>query len=259
MGIDFFAEENKGTYAARAADQTWLQLMAERASVQGKIAVDIGCGGGIYSRALIGLGAAQVIGVDFSAEMLAGAAAFCRDEERILFRQGSAAETGLPAACCDVVLERALTHHLPAEKLPACFVEAHRILRRGGLLVVQNRTPEDCLRPGSSTHLRGYFFQLFPRLIAKETGRRHSSMTMRQALGTAGFADVEEVKLWETRRTYADQKELERDLLGRTGRSILHELTDDELRELASYICARVPKQQIQENDCWTIWLARKG
>lgn len=39
-----------------------------------------------------------------------------------------------------------------------------------------------------------------------------------------------------TRRSYTNFNELREDLLSRTGRSILHELSDEELADLVAYI-----------------------
>ena len=173
------------------------------------------------------------------------------------FVQGNALATKLPDGVADVVLERALTHHLPQSDLAACFAEARRILKPGGVLLVQNRTPEDCLLPGSETHLRGYFLEKYPRLRDREVGRRHDSRTMNEALQEAGFADVTEQNVWETRRVYATGDELRSDLLARTGRSILHELNDSELADLVDYIVDKLPPQEVVEQDRWTIWSAR--
>ncbi|UUZ85627.1 hypothetical protein LJK88_20245 [Paenibacillus sp. P26] len=135
------------------------------------------------------------------------------------------------------------------------------MLKPGGMLVVQDRTPEDCLLEGSPKHLRGYWFESYPRLIPLETGRRHSAETVKQALREAGFAEAEELTLWERRKRYARFDEYEKELLTRTGRSILHELTDEELLRLAAYIRQEAgfgPEDPVVERDRWTIWFVHK-
>ena len=102
------------------------------------------------------------------------------------------------------------------------------------MLIVQNRTPEDCVLPGSETHVRYYIVTYFPKLLEKDVARRHSSEVVIDALQQAGFGLVEEQKVWETRQTYQDVDELAQDILQRTGRSILHDLTDEELQELVA-------------------------
>lgn len=255
--MNFHAPQNQLSYTARAADPAWLATIRAHVDVQGKQVVDIGCGGGIYSRALAGLGAAQVTGVDFSAEMLKGAALNCADIENIAFAQGSADQTGLPDNAFDIILERALIHHL--QDLSRCFNEAHRLLKNDGVLIIQDRTPQDCLLPGSDKHFRGYFFEKYPRLIQTEVSRRHDSPTVRTALASSSFAVIAEVPLWETRRVYSDFTTLRQDLLQRKGRSILHELNDDELADLVDYIQAKLQDAPLPiiEQDAWAIWFAQ--
>lgn len=260
MPINFHDPQHQLTYTTRAADPAWLAAIRAHVDVQGKHVADIGCGGGIYTKALVSLGAAHVTGVDFSAEMLKGAAKYCAGLDNVTFVQGSAYDSGLPAQAYEVVLERALIHHL--DDLERCFTEAHRILRKHGMLVIQDRTPQDCLLPGDVNHLRGYFFERYPRLAELEGARRHSAATVQQALLAVGFQVCNEVRLWETRRIYHDFATLRQDLRQRTGRSILHELTDDELTDLIAFIQHRLEQEQISypfvEKDAWTLWFAAK-
>ena len=257
MPIDFHAQENKKTYATRTADPAWRELVGKLADLEGKTAVDIGCGGGIYSRELNELGAQSVVGVDFSASNLAGAKENCADIEAIQFKQGDAYATGLPAQTADFVLQRALIHHL--DNLVRNFDEVYRILRPDGLLLVQDRTMEDVMQPPSPTHLRGYFFDQFPKLLDVEKKRRVSDTAVRQALKHAGFDEIFSRTIWEVRRTYAHVAEFVADVQGRYGRSLLHELNDKELDQLAQYFTNTFPPDiELTEADRWTIWIARK-
>ncbi len=257
MAINFHDANNNKTYTTREADQSWIQLMRENIDLYGKDAVDIGCGGGIYSKALTKLKVNHVTAVDFSEEMLKGAAENCKDYSNISFIKGDAYHTNLPSSNYDVVLERALVHHL--DNLNACFNEVNRLLKKNGILIVQDRTPEDCLLPGDDSHIRGYFFELYPKLKTKEISRRYDAQKMRSALESAGFHIEDTVKLWETRRIYKDLESLQSDLLLRTGRSILHELTDEELNQLVKFIENKLKHQStIIEKDRWTVWFARK-
>ncbi|PEL13606.1 class I SAM-dependent methyltransferase [Bacillus sp. AFS017336] len=258
MTIDFHDAQNKMTYTSREADPSWLQLMKDNIDLNGKNVVDLGCGGGIYSIALTKLSVNQVTAVDFSEEMLKGAAENCKDYKNIKFSKGDAYDTKLPSSSYDVILERALVHHL--DSLTKCFSEANRLLKKNGILIVQDRTPEDCLLPGDAIHLRGYFFDQYPKLKTKEIARRYDSKEMQSALESAGFHIKKEIKLWETRRIYNDLDSLKTDLFLRTGRSILHELTDDELTNLVNFIEDKLKHQTpIIEKDRWTIWIAKKG
>ncbi|MEF3304627.1 class I SAM-dependent methyltransferase [Paenibacillus sp. GYB003] len=257
MPIDFHDAHNRGSYTSRTADDSWRGLMKRRAPVRGKRVADIGCGGGIYTKTMMELGASEAVGVDFSEVMLDAARQSCAELGGVRFARGDALATGLPDGTVDIVLERALIHHLT--DLTACFREAGRLLAAGGTLVVQDRTPEDCLLPGSATHIRGALFELFPRLASVETSRRHTAVSVASALKAAGFAHIMEEKLWETRRRYAAFGELAEDLAQRRGRSILHELSDGEIGMLIDRIRTMLPEgEPIVEQDRWTVWIARK-
>lgn len=257
MPMDFHDPRNQSSYTTRVADASWLELIAKQAELKGKRAADIGCGGGIYTKALLALGAEHVIGVDYSAEMLQGAKQNVGETHEVEWIQGTATETTLPSEHVDVVLERALIHHLT--DLQGCFREAHRILKAGGMLIVQDRTPEDSVLPGSDTHIRGYIFEKFPRLMETEKSRRHDSETVTEALRASGFCDIRELRWWEPRKVHPDPEALFEDVRRRTGRSILHELSDGELDELIAYMQSKLHGSgPIAEKDPWRIWFAKR-
>lgn len=257
MRIDFHNEANRGTYGTRQADWTWREAMLRIIDPAGKRVADIGCGGGIYSRAWDDLGAAAVIGIDFSAQMIADARSSNPDRSSLSFHRGDAAATGLPDAAVEIVFQRALIHHLP--ELSAAFREARRILAPGGTLIVQDRTYEDVLTPASPHHLRGYFFETFPRLLEIERDRRPAAATVTLALEQAGFTALSASPLAEVRRQYTSLQELQDDLRARTGRSILHALSDVELDYLIDAISSRVENAfPLDEQDFWTVWTATR-
>ena len=64
-------------------------------------------------------------------------------------------------------------------------------------------------------------------------------------------------RVWEVRKVHDDWQGLKQDLTNRTGRSILHDLSDKELAELILFIEKRLPSDgPIVEKDRWTVWSA---
>lgn len=252
MPINFHAAANHESYATRGASDGWRTAVRELVDVRGKRVVDVGCGGGIYACAWAGLGAAHVAGVDFSAEQVAAARAHSASYPNVTFTQGEAAATGLPDACADLVFARALLHHL--SDLAPAVREAARLLVPGGMYLAQDRTPDDVALSGSPEHLRGYFFARFPRLREFELARRPRREAVLGAMEAAGFQGVTHQTLWETRRVYPTFDALADDLRARTGRSLLHELSDAELDALIAYLRERLPATHIAERDRWTLW-----
>ncbi|MBT2214637.1 methyltransferase domain-containing protein [Virgibacillus dakarensis] len=259
MSIDFHDDRNQESYTSRSADKGWagaIISIIDKGSIQH--AVDIGCGGGIYSKALIDMGVPFVTGIDFSESMLKGARQNSENYEgQITFKIGNAYKTGLPNEHFDMVLERALIHHL--EDLHACFIEAYRVLHENGVVVIQDRTPSDCFLEGDKSHIRGYIFELFPNLKKLEQRRRYTGHEVKKQLEIAGFKDVQEIKLWETRKKYTSKTDLLKEIKSRKGRSILFELSDAELEELISHIDGKLSNDEvIEEKDRWSIWRANK-
>ena len=252
MPIDFHDTANRRTYSGREADASWRAAISGLVDPSGAVVVDVGCGGGTYTRAWHDLGAASVTGIDFSEPILAEARAAHGDLPGISFRPGEATATGLPDACADVVFERALVHHVP--DLAAVAAEAARVLRAGGAYLIQDRTPDDVAQPGSPEHPRGWLFEVFPRLLDVENARRPTGASVGEALARAGFRTPTTTSLWEVRRRYADREDYLGEVAERTGRSILHELSDAELDHLVAELRRRLPDGPVVERDRWTVW-----
>jgi ubiquinone/menaquinone biosynthesis C-methylase UbiE len=256
--INFHDPANGLTYAQRTAGPEWVASIRRLLDCGNPRVVDIGCGGGTYCLGWLDVAAASVVGVDFSQANLRGAALTCGEDPRLSWRLGDAVNTGLPDGSADVVFQRALIHHLP--DLASAFTEARRLLTPGGQLIVQDRTMSDVLQPGTPSHLRGYFFTAFPKLVNIERKRRPDPVAVRDRLREAGFTDVTEHRIIETRRTYPDREAVRADIRARTGRSILHELTDSELAVLADEVVNHLPEgEPVTEVDHWTVWAALTG
>jgi ubiquinone/menaquinone biosynthesis C-methylase UbiE len=255
--IDFHDTANRRTYSDREADGSWRAAIGGLVDPAGAAVVDVGCGGGTYTRAWHELGAASVTGVDFSEPILEEARAAHGHLPGVEFRLGKAAATGLPDASADVVFERALVHHVP--DVATVAAEAARVLRPGGFFLIQDRTPDDVAQPGSPEHPRGWLFEVFPRLLDVENARRPSDAAVRRALASAGFGAVTTTALWEVRRRYRDREDYLAEITRRTGRSILHELSDTELEHLVGELRARLAEGPVVERDRWTLWSGQRG
>ncbi|SFJ80630.1 class I SAM-dependent methyltransferase [Thermoflavimicrobium dichotomicum] len=112
MPIDFHSKDNRFTYSTRRADSSWMSAIRNIVDIKGKNVLDVGCGGGIYCKAFAEMGAEHVTGIDFSKEMIKSAEENCKDYPQITFVEGDALATNLLGSQYDVILERALIHHL---------------------------------------------------------------------------------------------------------------------------------------------------
>jgi len=107
---------------------------------EGMHAADFGCGPGTMSRLIAGLvgESGSVTGIDLHAAQLEQARQICAQEgvENATFVSADACATGLPANRFDLVYCRFLLLHLadPA----ACLREMRRVLKPGGILVVED-------------------------------------------------------------------------------------------------------------------------
>jgi SAM-dependent methyltransferase len=118
--------------------------------VAGKRVLDIACGEGYGTAALLRAGAASVIGVDVSAETCAHAARRYGIEARV----GDAQKIPLPDASVDVVVSFETIEHVPR---PDLFLdECARVLAPGGRLIVStpNRETYHEYAPDNPFHVR---------------------------------------------------------------------------------------------------------
>ncbi|QWH16875.1 class I SAM-dependent methyltransferase [Bacillus mycoides] len=257
MSINFHDANNKYTYANRNAHISWQETINNIVDVQNKQVIDIGCGGGIYTKELALMGAKNVVGLDFSKEILQAAKENCNAFPNISFIHGDAHNIPYPNESFDLVISRAVIHHL--QDIPTFIREASRILKKDGILILQDRTIEDCTIPGSPEHIRGYFFSVFPKLIEIESKRRPKTTTIQQELQKYSLQVFPIQAHWEVRKKHDSVEALLQDLSPRTGRSILYELKDNELSQLLHHIQTALQNvSPIIERDHWTIWSAKK-
>ncbi len=136
--------------------------------MRGRDVLDVGCGEGALVRRLIAKGA-RAVGV----EPLPGAIVQARREDAsdspARYLQGKAEALAFPDASFDVVIFFNSLHHVPVQSMDAALAEAARVLRRDGVLYVQEPLAE------------GSAFELL-HLVEDETPTRAAAQ---QALGRA--------------------------------------------------------------------------
>src|SRR5690242_11922170 len=104
MSINFHDAHNKYTYATRKADSSWCEMIQNIIDVSGKNIIDIGCGGGIYTKELALMRASKVIGFDFSKKMLQAATENCASVPNISFIHGDAHHMPFANETFDIVI-----------------------------------------------------------------------------------------------------------------------------------------------------------
>ena len=116
-----------------------LQAILDRLSEERDLGrcVDLGCGTGYLTRALA-RNARQVVATDLSEEMLEVARRQLSEFQNVAIRKADCTNTGFPPEAFDSVLLANLIHVIDAPV--QCLQESHRILRRGGRLLVVDFT-----------------------------------------------------------------------------------------------------------------------
>jgi ubiquinone/menaquinone biosynthesis C-methylase UbiE len=245
-------------YAEREASLGWRVTITGLRDPLGQRVIDLGCGGGIYTRALAEMGAETVTAVDFSEAMLNRARQTTELLSNVEFIQAPADRVPLPDASADLIVARGLIHHLG--DLTGFARETYRLLAPGGTLIVQDRTPDDISQPAGPENIRGYYFERFPELLQVDLARRHTSEQVHTALEKAGFVLSTDTTIDEVRAIHENPESFAESVRRRSGRSILHELDDTQLDELIDYILKRIPATgPIIDRDQWTLWVASKS
>jgi len=116
-------------------------IVAALEPLPGKRVLDLGCGKGRFARALQGLGA-QVVGLDFSAAMLAEASGVPRV-------RATARRLPFGPRTFDAVVAIEVFEHLDPRSRDLVCDEARRVLRHGGVLAIvdKNIAALDARRP----------------------------------------------------------------------------------------------------------------
>lgn len=246
-------------------DPAWITLIKELIDINGKLVLDIGCKEGLYTKALADLGARAVTGLEFSREHLKNARRNVQDNPRIDLVRGDPMNTGLLAERYDVVMQRDILHRYTQEEIHRCLEEAYRLLKPGGLLIIQERMSDDRLLPGSRTHLHGYLFARYPKLRNREFVRSANSDTVKYTLQMLGFQQLEERKYWQLGESYPSLNSFAETLLSQNQQALQQNLSDEELEGIATYITyleEQMPQDdgaEIVSQNRWTILCAEKA
>ena len=150
-----------------------LAVLERLAAPAGKDMVDIGCGGGMLTRALTARGA-RVVGVEISEEQLA-AALEGDGGSGARYLVGRAEDLPLEDGSVDIAVFMRTLHHVPPDGMLAALREAHRVLRPNGVVYVAEPLAE------------GEFFEL-TRLVEDEVVVRACAQ---DALARSSAADLE--------------------------------------------------------------------
>jgi SAM-dependent methyltransferase len=116
----------------------WPNLRAMLPDLAGRRVVDLGCGFGWFCRWAREAGAASVLGLDVSENMLARARAETADTA-ITYERADLDRLDLPAASFDLAYSALTLHYL--EHLDAMLATVHRALVPGGCLVFSAEHP----------------------------------------------------------------------------------------------------------------------
>jgi len=139
--------------------------------------VDIGCGTGRYTDIIARRfkGDLRLLCCDYSAAMIAE----CRTRmsrgfpsKDIHYCRVSASDLSFADACIDAIVTFNAVHHFDLDRF---VIEASRVLRRGGLLSIYTRTPEQNARTVWGEH--------FPGFAERET-RLYPSERLEEAIGS---------------------------------------------------------------------------
>ena len=136
------------TNAAGRALVDWLRR--EHPRFQPRRIIDLGCGVGHNTLPLReAFPEAEIVAVDAAAPMLryAHARAKSLGFDNIRFVQCDATATGLPESSFDLAFSTMVLHETSRQALPKIFVEAHRLLRAGGLTIHLEQPPYRGLEP----------------------------------------------------------------------------------------------------------------
>ena len=139
-GIEFTGERFVPGVPGEIALEHWHRYAFARRFVAGRRALDVACGEG-YGSALLAAVAANVVGIDVAADVVAHAALRYRDRANLRFETGSAAKLPLADKSIDAVVSFETIEHLPREDQARMLAEIARVLTDDGVLILSAPNP----------------------------------------------------------------------------------------------------------------------
>lgn len=174
------------------------EIAGELLELEGKTALDVGCGEGRFT-AVLAARAAHVTGIDINQRSLDLAKAKATgDGARVTWRNARAEDMPFDDSSLDVVVFSNSLHHIAPEKMDTAIGEAGRVLKPGGVLYV--------MEPIAA----GAFFEA-TRLVNDERDVRARAKAAIDGAPWRGFTVVKEVtfhtkRAFESFDEYADQQ-----------------------------------------------------
>lgn len=165
-----------------AAD-LYQERIARRLPARVENALEIGCGGGAFTR-LLASRAGRVLAVDLSPEMIRAARARTADCRNVEFHLGDVMLMELPSEGFDCVVSIATLHHLPLEQ---AVEKMKRALRPGGVLVIHDLISDDGLLDVARSALA---LALSAARRFLKTGRLRAPREIRRAWAEHGAGEV---------------------------------------------------------------------
>ena len=166
-------------------DGRWRQQAAASAKPDASLALDIGTGTGDFALELTKRGVRQIVGADFSLEMLAAARAklAAKDVLNASWTLADALHLPFPEGTFDCVTNAFVLRNLA--DLRSGLVEMARVLQPGGRLVCLDMTQPP---PGiAGTLYKLYFYRLLPPIAGVLSGDRAAYRYLPNSL--VGFPD----------------------------------------------------------------------
>ena len=191
--------------------QAWIQ------QVKARRVLEVGCGTGHWLTSLGECGFR--CGLDYSAGMLAKAKL---NDRNLPLVQGTAMQLPFSNNVFDLVFCINAIHHFLD---PVAFIrEAHRILKKGGLLAIISMDPQT--EPD-----RWYLYDYFPGTYETDRERYPSGEMIRQWMKEAGFQTSERQPAGHIDHDFIGREILDDPVLQKNGTSQLSLLTDDAFQE----------------------------